>query len=391
MKKLHWDFMSMRVLHIYKDYFPVVGGIENHLRQLAEGLVRRGIETTVLVTSTGLFTERFKLNGVNIIKAGRLISLASTPVSLALPFILKNLTVDLVHLHFPYPVGEISRWLLKSGIPAVMTYHSDVVRQKRILKVYHKLLLKNLFDMTAVVATSHRYVQTSPYLRLVKDRVKVIPLGIDPSRFQPVPSDLINTIRGEGRLPLILFVGKLRYYKGISVLLRAMVRSSGRLIMVGEGPMEESIHADIAALGLSDRVSLVGQIHDDLLRVYFHACDMFVLPSVLRSEAFGLVLLEAMACGKPVISTELDTGTSEVNLHNITGLVVPPNDPKSLSAAINHLAGHDNLRERLGQAGKQRVLGNYTSDRMIDRTVALYQKVTQSQANSPNKRILSDP
>lgn len=364
----------MRVLHIYKDYYPVVGGIENYVRMLAQGTAARGLEVTVLVTSPGHTTEIGESDGVKVIKAARLTAPASTPISLALLSWVRRLEADITHLHFPYPWGEMAQLMFGHGQRTVITYQSDIVRQRGLLKLYHPFLTRVLRRAHRIIVTSPQYLQSSPYLSRVADKCVVIPMGIELERFQEPRRELVGGLRNTYSPPLVLFVGVLRYYKGLEYLITALRDVRATLLVVGSGPMEEEWQSLAIRLGLADRVFFLGQ-HVEDLPAYYQACDLFVLPSSHRSEAFGLVQVEAMACGKAVICTELDTGTSFVNVHGETGLVVAPRNPEALAEGINRLLGNDELRTRMGEKARKRAEHEFSRERMIERVLELYHQV----------------
>jgi len=365
----------MRILHIYKDYYPVVGGMENHIKMLSEALVQRGHQVTVLVTHPTSRTHIEEINGVYVIKAGRLATVASAPLSLALPIILRRQRPDIAHLHFPYPIGEVSQLLFGRASRTIITYHSDVVRQKGLLKLYRPLLWKALHKADGIIATSPKYIDTSPYLSRVREKCTVIPLGLELQRFLHVSESQVEPIQEAYGSPLLLFVGRLRYYKGLEYLLAAMSEIPCKLLIVGSGPMEDGWRQLARSLGLSDKVVFLGQVTDDDLPPYYHASDIFVLPASERSEAFGTVQVEAMASGLPVVCTELGTGTSFVNVHGQTGLVVPPADPPALAAAILKLLASEDLRRTIGRRGRERAIREFSAQTMVDRTITLYEKV----------------
>ena len=367
----------MRILHIYKDYYPVLGGIENHVRALAEAQARQGHEVTVLVTSRGGATERGALNGVTVIKAGRLATVASTPLSVALPLELSRLQVDVAHVHTPYPIGELSNWLCGRARHTVITYHSDVVRQRRWLRLYAPLLRRVLAAADRILVTSPQYLASSPFLRSVADKCRVVPLGVAVERFLSADPSRVAALRHDLGQPLILFVGRLRYYKGLQYLLQALTSLRGvHLAVVGTGPMERDWKALAGELGLGGRVHFCGEVPDGDLPAYYHAADLFVLPACERSEAFGLVQVEAMAAGLPVICTEIGTGTSFVNVHRETGLVVPPCDPHALAEACGALLADEGWRRALGEKGRQRALAEFALDTMVARVEAVYRELT---------------
>ena len=366
----------MRVLHLYKDYYPVVGGMENHIRMLAEGAVRHGIDVTVLVTSLSRSTEIGETGGVRVIKAGRIASFASTPLSLDLFLWVRRLEPDIAHLHSPYPWGEIAHLMFGRSQRTVITYQSDIVRQKNLLKLYRPFLGRILARADRVIATSPQYIQSSPHLSKVADKCVVVPLGIDLKQFQRPRTEEVRRLRSEYAPPLLLFVGIFRYYKGLEYLIQAMRHINARLLVVGSGPMEQTWRTLVIKLGLTDKVFFVGQ-HVEDLPAYYQACDLFVLPSSHRSEAFGAVQVEAMACGRAVISTELGTGTSYVNVDGETGLVVPARDSDALAEAVNRLLSDEAQRSQMGERGRKRAMQEFSSEIMIDRVQTLYSSLLE--------------
>ena len=364
----------MRLLHVYKDYYPVLGGIENHVKLLAEGQATQGHDVTVLVTSRGSRTSVETSNGVRIIRAARQATIASTPLSLQLPFRLWRERPDITHLHFPYPPGEVAQWALGRSHHTIIGYHSDIVRQRTLLRFYRPLMHRVLASADCILAASPNYVQSSETLRRFEEKCCVIPYGIDRSRFarQDERAHRLRQLFGPG--PLVLFVGVLRYYKGLSYLLDAMPDISARFLIVGDGPMAGELRAQVESLGLRDKVRFAGRVDDEDLPLYYQAADLFILPACERSEAFGLVQVEAMSSGLPVVSTELGTGTSYVNQHDVSGLVVPPRDARALAQAINTILLNHPLRERLSQGAFQRS-AMFDVGRMLEAMAATYAEV----------------
>lgn len=365
----------MEILHIYKDYYPVLGGMENHIKMLSESLVQRGHNVTVLATHPTFMTHLEDINGVRVIKAGRLATVASAPLSFSFPIWLWRQRPDISHLHFPYPIGEASQLFFGRASRTVLTYHSDVVRQRGLLQLYQPFLWRVLRKADRIIATSANYIESSPYLNRFRQKCAVIPLGIEVERFQRASPLKVQRIRDTYGSPLLLFVGKLRYYKGLQYLLTAMPEVPARLLVIGSGPMENEWRALATSAGLSDRVFFLGEVGDDDLPAYYHACDLFVLPASERSEAFGTVQVEAMASGLPVVCTELGTGTSFVNVHGQTGLVVPAKDAQALAGAIQKLLQDETLRREMGQRARQRALSEFSLKTMVDRITSLYEEV----------------
>lgn len=360
---------GVRVVHVYKDYLPVVGGIEGALAALAERQAAAGLDVMVLVTNPGGLAPRERRAGVQVIRAARVATVASTPLSVTLPTWLRRLRPDLVHLHHPYPVGEVAQLLADGRWPFVVTYHSDVVRQQRLDQLYRPVRAALLRRAARIMPTSDGYARSSPVLRRLAGRCTTVPLGIDPTAFLGTDPPLR---RGT---PTLLFVGRHRHYKGVDVLLSALPHVDARLVVVGDGPCRSEWQRQAKRLGLDGRVRFVGEVPAADLPDLYAAADLLVLPSTNRAEAFGLVLLEAMASGLPCVTSELGTGTSEVVCHDVTGLVVPPGDPTALAAALEALARDPERRHAFGQAGRKRVLTHYTLDRMVEGVAAVYQAV----------------
>ncbi|MGH2524569.1 MAG: glycosyltransferase, partial [Anaerolineales bacterium] len=314
------------------------------------------------------------LNGVRIVKAGRVATLASTPISPNFARVLRSLKPDITHLQSPYPVGEIAQFW-SGHRPYVITYQADVTRpaQRAVMYLYGLLLRRILRGAARVIATSPNYAASSPYLHGLGDRLVVVPLSADVSRFTPpgAPS--------APRPFTLLFVGQFRHYKGVDDLLRAMTHLPGstRLLLAGDGPKRaawESL-ADALGLGLGQRVAFLGERPHEALPALYQSADVFVLPSNSRAEALGMVLVEAMASGLPCVTTEVGSGTSHVVQHEVTGLVVPPRSPQALAQALNRLAADPVLRARMGAAGRERALQHFTVEAMIERVEAVYREV----------------
>lgn len=368
----------MQILHIYKDYFPVLGGIENHIRTLAEAQVKRGHSVSVLVTSRDGRTHIEELNGVRLIFAGRLATVASTPLSLAFLSWLMGERPDIAHLHYPYPPGDVAQAWFGRSRATVITYHSDIVRQKGLLRFYAPLLRRSLTRADRLIATSPRYVETSPFLAPHAAKCAIVPYGIDTTPFESADPARVAAIRAQYPGPLILFVGQLRYYKGIEYLIRSMPNVKARALIIGSETTTRlnELRALTETLGVKDKVAFLGEQSAEL-PAYYHACDVFVLPSVERSEAFGIVQLEAMTAGRPVISTDVGTGTSWINQHEVTGLVVPPRNEIALADALNRLLADAAWRARLGAAGRARILSQFTTPHMLEGVEAVYEAVVR--------------
>jgi rhamnosyl/mannosyltransferase len=364
----------MRVLQLYKEYYPVRGGIEGHLRLLAEGLAARGHKVTVLVSAPGPRDTNASLGGVRVVSAGRLATVASAPLSPTLPLLLARERPDLLHLHHPFPPGDLAALLVARSVPTVITYHSDIVRQRRLGPLVTPLVRASLSRARRIIATSPAYIRSSPLLASLASRCRVVPFGVELERFRSADPARVAALRTRFPGPLLLFVGRLRYYKGADRLVRAMAGLPARAVFVGGDATvrRADLQALAATIGVGERVHFVGEQSDEELRAWYAAADIFVLPSVERSEAFGIAQLEAQAARLPVVCTELGTGTSYVTLNGRTGIVVPPDDVPALARALRILLANPELARAFGAAGRARAEREFGLDRMLDRVEAVY-------------------
>lgn len=369
----------MKILQLNKLYHPVIGGIETIVRQLAEGLNGKdGLTMDVLVCNSTSATVHERVNGVSVTRASSPGIVFSMPVSLSFILLLRKMwkNYDIIHLHLPFPLAELALWLVRPRITVIITYHSDIVRQKLIsssLGWLHNWVL----DRADCIAVSNPNIAaTSPVLVRFRSKCTVVPFGVDTNRFRPGAGSEKGTERikkeyGRGK-KIVLFVGRLVYYKGTEHLIRAMKDTDARLVIIGEGPLGKFLAQEAAGNGLSDRITFIPyQTHEALINFYC-ASSVFVLPSVYRSEAFGITILEAMACGLPVISTELGTGTSYANLDGVTGFVVPAGDSPAIGNALRRLLSDPALSAGMGSAARRRAEAAFTIGAMLDGYKKIY-------------------
>jgi len=362
----------MRILHVYKDYPPVRGGIEHHLQLLAEGQAALGHEVTVLVTSPGRRTTVDIEGGVHVIRAGRIATLRSTPLSAALVAEIGRSEADVTHLQSPYPLGEMAHLTRGRSRTTVVTHQSDIVRQRWLGLLYRPVQLGLLRCAQRIITSSPQYVAVSRVLARFAPKCTPIPLGIDPERWDAPDPGQVNRLRERWQKPLLLFVGRLRYYKGLEVLIDASERVEATVVVVGDGPMRDHYRRRASASRAAERIHFVGNVPAEELPAYYAAADLLVLPSTSRAEAFGLVQLEAMAAGTPVVCTELGTGTSYVNRDQETGRVVPPHDPAALADAVNDLLADPLRLAEMGRNARQRVHDHFTAKTMVEATLEVY-------------------
>jgi rhamnosyl/mannosyltransferase len=282
---------------------------------------------------------------------------------------------DIIHIHLPNPIAVLA--YLASGHPGrlVVTYHSDTVRQKILGALFEPFLHQALRRSSAIIATSPDYRQTSLVLRRYLDRCHVIPYGIELDDFEQRDEAAAGKLREQYGDRLVISVGRLVYYKGFEYLIRAMKQVQGKLLIVGDGPLRADLEGLAQSLDLGGKVIFAGEIQNKSVIPYYHAADVFALASIARSEAFGIVQIEAMAAGLPVVNTKLDSGVPFVSLHDRTGLTVPPGDPDALAAAINRLLDAPDLRRSLGAAARTRARQEFNVATMGARTLDLYHLV----------------
>lgn len=326
----------MRVLHVFKTYYPdTFGGVERTIHAIAKGALAYGIQSDVLSLSRNPVANTVDFDGHMAYKAKLDLEFASTGFSREAFSKFKDLSAkaDVVHYHFPWPFMDLMHIMHPPGKPTVVTYHSDIVKQKLLLQLYRPLMHRFLSSVTRIVATSPNYLESSEVLQRHRDKTKIIPIGLDEADYPPAPQDLKERWRAQFHKPFFLFLGVLRYYKGLHTLIEAAKNVDADIVIAGEGPMEDELKAQAQSAGLTN-VHFVGPVSDSDKAALLELCTAFVFPSHLRSEAYGLSLVEATMFGKPMISCEIGTGTSFVNRHGKTGLVVPPEDPDALAAAM---------------------------------------------------------
>ncbi|QRK12685.1 glycosyltransferase [Archangium violaceum] len=374
----------MKVLQLGKYYAPYRGGMETHLSGLCAELKNR-VELEVLVSNTVPRTMREVVDGVRVTRCAELAKVASTSLNPTLSLELSWRRYELLHMHFPHPMAVMG--YLGSLRPRrhglVVTYHSDVVRQKRLLKFFAPFMHRVLSRADAILVGSPNYVETSEMLRPHRDRCHVVPFGIDASRFALTPEREAAAAAVKARYggaPLLMGVGRLVYYKGFDHAIRALREvPEAHLLLVGEGPLRVQLESLARSCGVAERVHFLGRLGDEALVSLYYACDAFVLSSVTRAEAFALVQLEALACGLPVINTALDSGVPFVSRHEESGLTVPPGDEAALAAAIQRMLAHPEQRRAWGEAGRARVLSEFSQARMGERVLDVYRTVKEAR------------
>lgn len=349
----------LRVLHIYRTYFPEThGGVQEAIRQIALATADEGVDTTIFTLAHDPRPEVLHAPEGRVRRAKSLFEIASCDFGSARAVQAcreEAKSADVIHMHYPWPFADLMLPFVRpNGQALVVTYHSDVVRQGRLDKLYAPLRARLLGAAGRIVATSPTYARTSPILARYAAKTCCIPLALaDCAKSDASLRERWRSEVGDG---FFLFVGVLRYYKGLRFLIEALPAIAGsgaRVVIVGDGPLMGELRAQAGRLGV-DNVRFLGSLPDADKLALFELCRGVVFPSHLRSEAFGVTLLEGARAGKPLISCEIGTGTSWVNMDDESGLVVPPADPAALAAAINRLHTDDALCRRLGEGARAR-------------------------------------
>jgi len=368
----------MRVLHFYKTSFPdTMGGIEQVINQIARAANKMGVQTDVLSLTPERAPRTTEIDGYLAHRARLDFQIASTgfSASVFLRFAQLAKKADVIHYHFPWPLMDMVHFACRVKKPTVLTYHSDIIRQKHLLKLYRPLKWKFLADVSCIVATSPNYLATSDVLANHKHKVRVIPIGLDKETYSSPSPNKLTYWRDRLGPKFFLFVGVIRYYKGLHILIEAAQGSEFPIVIVGAGPIEAELKAQAAQLGLRN-IHFLGHLPDEDKVALLTLCYCVLFPSHLRSEAFGISLLEGAMYGKPMISSEIGTGTTFINIADETGLVVPPSDPLALSQAMRYLWEHPEQAADMGRRAEERYWQHFTADQMVSEYVKLYRELS---------------
>ena len=350
-----------------------MGGVEQVINQIARGANKLGVNTDVLSLTSERVPRTIEIDGYLAHRARLDVQIASTGFSMSafLRFAQLAKKADVIHYHFPWPFMDVVHFATMVKKPTVVTYHSDIIRQKHLLRIYRPLQWKFLGDVSRIVATSPNYLATSDVLVKYKHKVSVIPIGLDKTTY-PVPSlEKLAYWRDRLRPKFFLFVGVIRYYKGLHILMEAAQGTDFPIVIVGAGPIEKELKAQAAQLELRN-IHFLGHLPDEDKVALLTLCYGVLFPSHLRSESFGISLLEGAMYGKPMISSEIGTGTTFINIADETGLVVPPSDPAALRQAMQYLWEHPVQAAEMGRRAEERYWRHFTADQMVRSYVNLY-------------------
>ncbi|WP_349366513.1 MAG: glycosyltransferase [Nitratireductor rhodophyticola] len=361
----------MKILHVYKTYLPDdFTGVPRVIHTLAENTGKYGVENEVFTLSKSPSATPLKI-GSHLVRQFKCeINISSSSFSVSSILHSKRIfdDADIIHYHFPWPMGDLLYLLRGRSKPSLVTYHSDIVRQKNLLRFYRPVMTRFLDGVDEIVATSPNYRDSSPVLARYKEKTSVIPIGL-PERPAAVAEDVqrLRSMLGEG---FLLFVGALRYYKGLQFLISAA--EANRIPLVIAGGRQRG---DIDVSALPENIRYIGEVSEAEKEALLTLCAGFVFPSHLRSEAFGISLAEAARAGKPMISCEIGTGTSFINKDGETGIVVPPADVKALSEAMLAILADEDMRGRMGRCAEKRFQSLFRADGMAADYLKIYQRL----------------
>lgn len=384
----------LKVLQLGKQYYPHVGGIEITMQQIAEG-IQGEVDSYVLAAQGRGAAYSKVVGGVPIYYAKSWGIISSLPLSWDL---IRYLCVhaseyDVIHLHMPFPLGDLACLLSGYKGKLILYWHSDIVRQKKMMALYKPLMNWVLSRADAIAIATQGNIDGSPYVRPFERKCILIPFGLrkewalKSDRYWKRIHENADSAKEKEEGIRLLFIGRLVYYKGCDVLIHALEKIKQCLDVdgmkkiqcriVGSGVLETKLKEDVRRAGLEENVYFLGRVSDEKMEREIEECDVFVFPSVANSEAFGLVQLETMAYGKPVINTWLPTGVPWVSLNGETGLTVSPGDAEALKEAILWMKDHPKERIAMGEKARQRVAAEFSQEKLLRNILTLYKKLCE--------------
>jgi rhamnosyl/mannosyltransferase len=372
---------AARVLHLGKYYPPHMGGMETHLQALVRGISGK-YSIEVLVANDHVCRQVEHLDGSMIRRVPTFGTLASMPVTPTLPYEFWRSHADLVHIHTPNPGAAFS--LAVSGYrgPLIITHHSDTLGRRQLSCLTAPFIRHVMTRADAIIVTSQRYLDSSNELVPYARKCHIIPLGIGEEAFRTPRAVDVQDIQEKFGPHIVLAVGRLVEYKGFPYLIRAIKQLDANLVIIGTGPEASALQSLANDLNIQSRVHFVGRVIE--LAPYFAAAEIFAFPSISRAEAFGMVQLEAMAAGLPVVNTDIQSAVPEISIHGQTGWTVPPGDSEALANALQSLLENNELRQHMGEAARTRAMTKYGVEQINERTMELYEAVLRACGHRNN-------
>lgn len=374
----------MNVLQLSKFYPPVAGGIETAAFELTEGLNQQAVRTDVLCAHTHWRTSHERRDGYDITRAGSMGLVLSTSMSPQLIGHLWRLRAryDVLHVHLPNPMATLAMWIAHWPGAVVLHWHSDIINQAKALRYYEPLQTWMLRRANAVIATSQSYAESSRWLRPWLSKVHVVPLGIQPDRYQfttdDVQAERESLRRTLGGRPLVFSIGRMTSYKGFDHLIRAasLLREDAVVVIGGSGELLDRHRDQVRDAGLEGRVRFPGRLTETQVAAHLAEARAFCLPSTSRAEAFGMVLLEAMGAGLPIVASDIEgSGVPWVNRDGATGFNVPVGDAGALAEALDLLLRDPETAARLGSQGRVRLHECFLAEHMVRQTAQVYRSL----------------
>ena len=334
---------------------------------------REWADVEALTCSRSVWTRHVERDGTMVTEVGELGRFQSAAASPLFPLYMRMKKADVVMVHVPNPTAELGWLMTRPTGKLIVRYHSDVVRQASAMKVYRPFQQAFLKKADRIVPTSQNYLDTSETLAPFREKCSVISLGILPEDFESPNESLVREFRERYGDAYVLFAGRHRYYKGLHVLVEAAQWIDGPIVIAGDGPETDALQQQARDLGVE--IAFPGRLSDEEMTAHLHACGVMAFPSVLRSEAFGISIMEAHVCGKPVVATKLGTGVEFINADGKTGINVPVGDARAFADATNQLLGDEGLRREYGDYARNRIKEQFDARRIAELEYELVQDV----------------
>jgi rhamnosyl/mannosyltransferase len=375
----------VKILHVGK-FYPIKGGVEEVMYSIATGISERGITCDMLFASADKKTETITLNEhCHIFRCHTIKKVKSTMISPAMIVRLRKISkdYDIIHIHHPDPMACLALYLSGYQGKVILHWHSDILKQKILLKLYRPLQSWLIHRADSIIGTTPVYLEQTPYLREVQDKTICIPIGIE--RLEADEEDVRTIQESYGDRKIIYSMGRLVGYKGYKYFIDAARYLSDDYVVLigGDGPLREELQDRISHFGLNDKVELLGYIPKEKISAYYAACTVFCLSSIEKTEAFAIVQVEAMSSGKPIVATRIPgSGVAWVNQDGVSGYNVKICNAKEIANAIRTLCETPDKYKRFSSQAKERFEKLFRRDEMIDKCLKLYIDLYERECHS---------